>query len=710
MAYSLGINSPFVLPPGAGAAEVGARGKLYGSKVRVAKKEGAWKGASEGGLYWAYGKKTWARIGGGAAALGFAGGKINSYGRGNKMGDLALYSPRKHLPKLPLLTGIQTSNEGALGSIVKGSFSFTLYPEISRSSMAMGVIEGAYFKPGKKCNVSFGWSTYAAVACASRFGFLGTIYDFQWSVNADMSVASTVSVITAAAAAVGTPGKQTIAKTATAKQPDASNSAAVAAANQNQKDGKPPAESPTDPKQIPVVGFDMATIIDEVLAEVNPIGGTSGVAGEGQGTSNGSGTQSTEPEAIYGIKRGEVQKVTTNVDTKGLIFVAVGIPWQPDPPETDEVSKTDEAYAASGSAASGSVQPAEDVPKKEDWQVQLDAYKTTVDNAQKPIVKKFYYVNFGSMEKFFNHKDILIRLNEVMKVDIMENKTVNYDWCKSAYPMEVLWDFGGYGSFTINPLGGLQPMAKSGLTNIGGLWFSTDHVKNTWRKFFTENAVKINQKTLTSFLTELCKRANEASGDNWQLSALVVEDFATCGGLSSKRSVLSAEDFNYHPPVGAFRFEASIYRPAIKSVSISCKPPGALATAAMMDGQGGQLETPTPDTKNLQGNPDAALIALDDAISKIGVNNAWSEAYRAALNKKKKLQMESHHSTNGAIYPIDFGITVDGVSGFKFGESVTTNLLPASYAGRAFFTVTKINHSVNPGTWDTTISAVMRMK
>lgn len=723
MAYSLGINSPFVLPPGAAAAELNARGKIYGSKVRVAEKKDKWVGASEAGLYWAYGKKTWARIGGGATALGFAGGRINSFGKGgqrNAMGDLALYSPRKHLPKLPLLTGITTTNEGALGSLIKGTFTFTVYPEVSRSSMAMGAIEGAYFKPGRNCGVSFGWSTYAAVACASRFSFVGIIYDFQWSVNNDMSVAASVSVMTGAAVAVGAPGKQTIPKSGTPPNPDKSNATATAQAVQNQEPGTSVTPSAIDAKQVPVVGFDIASIIDEVMADVNPLGGSSGVAGAGAGGGNGTGTGTStgKPEDIYGIGAGVVEAVTTKVNTYGLEFKAVGIPWQPDPPETDEVTKKDEAYAAASSEETipENATPEEKARLKQQQEINdlKNQAKSVIDAAAdgpKAIVKKFYYVNFGSMENFFNRPEIIQAFSNVMKVDIKENKTKNYSWCKSAYPLEVLWDFGGYSKVKFSPnLGGQSPMTNDGVTNIGGLWFSTDHVKNTWKKFFTENSTKIDQKNLTSFLTELCKRANEASGDNWQLSALVVEDFAACGGIGQKKSVLSVEDFNYHPPVGVFRFEASIYRPMIKSVSISCKPPSSLASAALMDGKGGQLETPITDTGNVLGDATSVLTNLEDVIAEIGINNAWCEAYRSGLTKVKKLKMDSHHSTKGAIYPVDFGITVDGVSGFKFGESVTTNLLPGSYAGRSFFTITKINHNVSAATWDTTVNAVMRLK
>ena len=72
--------------------------------------------------------------------------------------------------------GIDVSNEGAMGSLIKGNFNFTVYPEVTRSAMALGAIENAYFVPGKFCNVSFGWSTYAANKCASSFGFRGSAY------------------------------------------------------------------------------------------------------------------------------------------------------------------------------------------------------------------------------------------------------------------------------------------------------------------------------------------------------------------------------------------------------------------------------------------------------------------------------------------------------------------------------------------------------
>ena len=106
MAYSLPDTgkSPFVRATKAGG-EMSARAGFYGKKIRTDSK-------GETGLYWSYGKKVWARIGGGGVSLGFAGGPLNS----NALGDLSLYTARRHMPKLPLLTGIDVTKEGAMGS------------------------------------------------------------------------------------------------------------------------------------------------------------------------------------------------------------------------------------------------------------------------------------------------------------------------------------------------------------------------------------------------------------------------------------------------------------------------------------------------------------------------------------------------------------------------------------------------------------------
>ena len=195
MAWSIGVNNPFLRPPGPGAAETAARGAFYGAKIRTGAIASGKSTPSEPKLYWVYGKKTWANCNG----LGFPPGKINN----TTTGLLSLYSPRSNLPLMPVLTGVDTSNEGAMGSVIKATVSFTMYPSLTESGVAIERIQSSFFKPGATVSCQFGWSTYAAIACASRFGFSGKVVSFSWSVNTDVSISASTSVIAPGSVATG---------------------------------------------------------------------------------------------------------------------------------------------------------------------------------------------------------------------------------------------------------------------------------------------------------------------------------------------------------------------------------------------------------------------------------------------------------------------------------------------------------------------------
>lgn len=666
MAYTFGAgHNPFVQAVDGGVAnEMFSRSAFYGRAVRT-----AGNSAGEVGLYWSYGKIPWARIGGGSVVLGLASSSTNS----NAAGNLTLYTERRHLPRLPLLNSIDVSNEGAMGSLIKGNFNFTVYPEVSRVGMALGAIENAFFQPGKRVGISFGWSVYARVACASRFGLSGTITNFNWSVNQDMSVTATIQIVTAATVAVGAPGANTIRAAKTSSVPALTGAGTTDFI-------------PNDPKGAPVIGYDLVTIIDEVMAVAEPQN-FSGTGGESIPKTAPAGSA---PWELYGIPAWQTTGVTTSVNTHGLQFFAMGIPWQPEPATTDEVKpNVGGTGGTSGGGTSGITQA---------------------------IVKKYYYVSFGSIELYLNDRLNEIGLLNFMKIDIRLNFTLGYDWMKSAYPTEVIWDTNpGYGTTTISPpissySGGNGTFSNAGGNQqFGGIWFGIDFLKATWRKFFTEAATSVTEKNITGFLNELCKRANEATGDSIQLAATMVEKVSMCGGPGQKQVVLSVEDMSYSPDVSVFRFEASMIRPMIKSVNISCTAPSAIATAAAVGPDGADLDTPTTQAVAYPAMPAAEFTAMEGIVDQYGINMVWGDSYRAILKKAKKATA-AHHSFRRTVYPINFSVTVDGVSGFKFGDAVTTNLIPNSYVGAMFFTVTKINHKVNASAWETTVSTAARLR
>jgi len=671
MAHSIGITNPFLRPPGPGAGEVNARGVIYGRKIR-----GGADPASAG-IYWAYGRKTWANAGG----LTFPKGKEHI----TSGGSISLYKSSSHTPTLPILTGVDTSNEGAMGSVIKASISFTIYPALTAGGFELG-FGGAFFKPGANIGVSFGWTTWAASSCASKFGFNGMVMDFSWSVNTDVSINASTSLLAQGVIATGVTGNLSKKSAAPAPSSPTSNASGGTTSSTATPADDPPF-APLDAKQLIAIGSDLGTEIDKAMAQLNPIlsPGSGGAAGAiGSPVISGTGA----PEEIYGIKAWEVKDDTT---IGKLQFCAVGIPWQPDPPETDEVSKFDEAAVAGGSAGSAG-SSGSPIPS--------GGSAGSAGKITKPIVKKFWYVNFGSMEDFLKELIVSATRGAVKGVDI-KNKTTpggpGGQGYMSAYPMEVLWPSCNYGS-------GTPGVATNG-GPIGSIWYNCDYVKETWRQFFNDNNDgNANQKNLTSFLNELCKRANEAAGDWWQLATQVIEKFPSCGGVGTVQSVLSVEDMSYCEPEGGFGFNASFGKPMLKNVSISCKTSSTMGAAIM---GGGNVDTPGKPNASHGSDPSAGIDSLIDQLEQNGVNTTWGDSMKGCLKLKKKSQ-PGHHSKKRILFPIDFSVTIDGCSGWGFNEAINTNLKPPGYGG-SVFAINGINNKIDVNTWETSLKGIMRL-
>jgi len=675
MAWSIGVTNPFLRPPGPGAGEVNARGLAHGQKIR---------GENLSALYWAYGRKTWGKAGN----LTFPNSKTNV----DQGGQISLYSPRTHLPYLPFLTGVDTSNEGPLGAIIKATVNFTIYPSVTQGGISIEKLMPGFFKPGSTIGVQFGWTTWAAVKCASRFGFSGKVLSFSWSVNTDVSINASTSLMSQGVIAVGVTGNLS---KASAEGPAAAPTTAATGATTSTPTGTTQTWAPLDAKTIQAWGLDLGSEIDRAMAQLNPLPAGAGSAGAAGSTStspptntNGSG----KPEEIYGIRAFEVKD---KQEIGNLLFAAVGIPWQPDPPSNQEVTKQDEALVgglmggsagaagSSGAVRNGSAGAAGTPP---------------LENA---IVKKFWYVNFGSMERYLGPL-IKAATNGVVKGCDIGNQTTQPkgDWT-SAYPMEVIWDGADY---TINKVSNLGGGGGKPQSPIAKIWFNCDFVKEQWRKFFNENNKgDASEKSLKQFLSALANRANEACGDYWQLSCTVIEKISTCGGVGSKLSVLSVEDYSYCENVGSFGFNASFGRPMLKNVSISMQGSSYMGAATLA---GGNVDTPAKPGASFS-NPGASISELKAAVEKSGINTAWGDAMKAALKAKKK-QDASHHSKKVVLFPIDFNVTIDGCSGWGFCESINTNLKPPGYGGTVF-SISGINNKIDVSNWETSLKGIMRI-
>jgi hypothetical protein len=769
--------------------ELNKRGEFYGSRVRSQRPTKGQSGFPEAErLLWSYGKIAYAIITGGGITLGSSHSRVMS----DRGGNLTLYDSTRNQPKYPLLQSVELSNEGTIGSLLKGSFSFTIYPDISKDGFMMEGIENAFFKPGKEVQIKYGWSVRDGGPNNGQL--TGIIYNFDWSVNQDLSITAKCSIVSKATIAIGVSGEQT--------NPD-------------------PNSTQTDPLAQPIPDGDLAGIIEK---EVKNLGGTN----------NKSVTEAT------------VRYYPSGSDGRKLSYFAIGMPMSladlPDD-KLSETQKTNKSNYQRQLDLDGKKQeiakkyapffendvlkPLEDADKriadegsgaKFEWferETQTDgsslqvkksgdisAYKSHIERVRQyhiqnlkkeftggdsalsssadelarttqniaskslrdksspnppsitqntntqannlynttvpdPIVQPIYYVKLGDLTEFINTvlSDNPMGKN-LFKIQCFGNTTQYLVGSEdkgiaivSSAPEEVYFPdekMGAYGEFKPFGPGAAESILKSSdgnnLIDIGNILISTTTVIDTYRSFVKENQTSIEYKNITGFFDELIKKVNYASGEMYQLATQLLDP--PKGGTPSKgeteKAILTIEDMNLAQettdPVVPYGFYATIAKPILKSVSITSKPPAASAAAAFTEARGGKSASDV--SFSASGSIDdftAAKQQIEDQKGKFKTNGAgptFSTGLKGnyARYKRSSPQNEGTHWLTKVLYPIDLSITIDGIDGFKFGDVIKTNLIPARYNQEGMvFVITKISHTIQNGVWETTLNTKARI-
>ena len=193
--------------------EMRSRASLYSSKTRSVGVK-MYDSISTKNIEWPYQKVPWAKIttlfkpneNYKQIELGLAYDKEMS----DENGKLILYGEKRNTPAKPLLTGVEISNEGQRGSLLKGKFSFTYFPELLQNGFDLLDLQQSLFTPGRKVHIAFGWSTYASVIRVNKLEFSGVIFGFNWSFNPNMSISAEVQVVSPSSLAIGFSGDQTV--------------------------------------------------------------------------------------------------------------------------------------------------------------------------------------------------------------------------------------------------------------------------------------------------------------------------------------------------------------------------------------------------------------------------------------------------------------------------------------------------------------------
>lgn len=748
-----GYKSPFYNEvPGPVRNELEYRASTYGSRIRsVPPSENRDEGAQR--LLWSYGKTAWARVVpvGGGPSLGTITTKLMS----DAKGKLLLYDQVRNVPKYPLLQSVEITNEGTMGSLIKATINFTVFPQYTKSGFSMAAIENAYLKPGRELVLEWGWSVRTGTG-ANRGTMRGIIYNFEWSVNTDLSMAIKCSAVSKGSVAIGLSGEQ--------HNPD-----------------PPQGNEVKDPLGNIVYDTDLVGILER---DVIRAGGVKNTAVQLVGTQRSTLQGTSTPPFNYIVlaiprslrdadqdllsddqkeKQEADKQAQETQEAKNASLQQYAGKYAQLKVQLSKLQEGTDEYEAVYSQIYGSttlgiggalrtgglIEEAQEKAKVDGWgdlfsgataefesqlekvaqqgAQQIQQGKTAQVNTQvystetpEPIAEPTYYVSLSQLATWFNSKLGGGPFGAITEVQVDGNITQHLPDVVSCTPDKVYFpdsEKGTYGEFA--PFSGETMKIGSSDLDIGKILMSTTCIAETYREFLKENQTNITYKNITGFWDSLIKKVNYASGETYQLTVRVVESTSIGGKTPDNKAILSIEDANIPTSVNVtpYPFDATISRPILKNVSISAKPPGPLAAAAFATARGGnssQLDVKVD--KSTGPGLSTAVTAINTTKSqmiKTGVSDKWSQDLKGAYANYKRTQddITKAHWLNKAIYPVNLTLTIDGIEGFHFGNVIRTSLVPVQYNQQNLvFVITKVAHSIKDGVWETTLETRSRIE
>lgn len=285
----------------------------------------------------------------------------------------------------------------------------------------------------------------------------------------------------------------------------------------------------------------------------------------------------------------------------------------------------------------------------------------------------------------------------------------------SADPTKVI--FPGYGNYGKNNFSFDSYDGEFTDGDLSKVMINTDHIST----IFMDMARQFNETkkpgdySIANFLGRIFSLVNQCSGGLYKLSCAQDTDDQT------KMLILDSDAVpNGVKPLS---LNAVSQNGVCRSVSLVSKVPSDMATVAFVEAQssltshqpkafasvGNDPETPTASTQ-----PTAdAIKALDEG----GCTPANIAALQSALEAERTgvtNQKTKNGYSSSTIIPLEFTATLDGVEGFKFGNVVTTNVMPAKYydnaGSKVVFCVTTVEHDISGNDWTTTVNTVCRLR
>lgn len=295
------------------------------------------------------------------------------------------------------------------------------------------------------------------------------------------------------------------------------------------------------------------------------------------------------------------------------------------------------------------------------------------------------------------------------------------------------------GNFRVNPKNGQRvefERPEPALCDLGEILVSTKLINEILDKLTLEENEPVH-KSIISFFNEIFQRVNYASGSLYQLTFIQEEIMNYATGKQRSWIIVVDKNFTYNSEkIKPLRFNVeSGNTPIVKKLDMSSNIPSAMATKLYVGGRTGMTDIPgdagrltktASELSSIEAQNAQKAMAVEYGLKKVRAKMGEvgsTETLRSSMHSLLKGYRESppKHSqlyqnkdfVNQTIFPINLSVTIDGISGFRFGNVIDVDYLPKRYFGedgqpKVVFIVTKVNHTLTPSVWETTLETQCR--
>lgn len=237
--------------------------------------------------------------------------------------------------------------------------------------------------------------------------------------------------------------------------------------------------------------------------------------------------------------------------------------------------------------------------------------------------------------------------------------------------------------------------------------------------------------SIMDYLQIVLKDINNACGNGWEFDIVDVSNQVK----TTAASHIMVVDLNTMPAVGGeYELKSRGDGSNIRSVDLTMKLTDAMKTQALY-GNGSTVPADATSCKD-------RFLAFGNGVVNLGQTKEGSkkpttcgsekcsktpeakddpiQALMAEVNDKHVASAKSHvieqRSKNSAaqckapILPFGFSVTLTGIGGFAFGQSIMLDRMPGRMKEKVKYQVTSVEHSVTPTDWTTKVNTIGRTR